>query len=43
ICEVPESRGSAEELAEIMAATTEDWVQGWPIRATAWEGTRYKK
>ena len=43
ICEVPESRGSAEELAEIMAATTEDWCREWPIRATAWEGMRYRK
>ncbi len=43
VCEVPENFGSAEELTAIMTQPLPDWAADWPIRATAWEGKRYKK
>ena len=43
VCEVPDGQGSAAELAELMNEPAGDWCAHWPIRATVWEGQRYKK
>ncbi len=42
-CEMPDGRGSVEELLEIMNEPAGAWCARWPIQAHAWEGTRYKK
>lgn len=43
VCEVPLNFGSPEELAKIMSEARESWFADWPIRATAWQGARFKK
>lgn len=40
--EVPEGLGSLEEFEAIMCDLP-TWAQGWPIRASGWEGVRYHK
>lgn len=42
ICEVPESRGSAKELSEMMGEPI-PWAPGLPLRADAYECEYYRK
>lgn len=43
VAEVPEDFGSKEEFEQLMAGPLPDFAKGWPVRAEAWEGLRYKK
>ena len=44
VCEVPDGHGSKAEFEELLANVPgREWAAGWPIRADAWVGPRYKK
>lgn len=42
LCELPDGRGSLEEMREIMCDTP-PWLRGCPIAASGWTGVRYRK
>ena len=43
VVEMPENKGSIEELEKIMS-TMPDWAQGWPVKASGgWRAKRYAK
>lgn len=42
ICEVPDGKGSAKEIGEIISAPI-DWAKGLPLKADAYECAYYKK
>lgn len=42
VCELPESKGSAHELEEIMREIPL-WAEGLPLNAEGWEGFRFRK
>jgi len=42
VCELPEAKGSAQELEKIMREIPE-WAEGLPLNAEGWEGFRFRK
>ena len=43
VTETPDGFGSKIEFERIMGECPGEWARGWPIRAEAWEGSRYRK
>lgn len=42
ICELPQGKGSLEEMAEIMGQNPE-WAKDLPVKSGGWRGRRYRK